>query len=73
MSEVADLLTQIATRLNLPPALDRTGLKGRYNFTVDASDFLQSIGPGTVAQDPSAIITGVSELVCRKFCTTSSD
>jgi uncharacterized protein (TIGR03435 family) len=63
MSEVADLLTQIATRLNLPPALDMTGLKGRYNFTVDASDFLQSIGAGNVAPDPAAIITGVSEIL----------
>ncbi len=63
MSEMADLLTQIAIRLNLPPVLDMTGLKGRYNFTVDASDFLQSIGAGNVAPDPSAIITGVSEVL----------
>lgn len=63
MGEVADLLTQIATRLNLPPAFDLTGLNGRYTFTVDASDFLQSIGAGNVAPDPSAIITGVSEIL----------
>jgi uncharacterized protein (TIGR03435 family) len=63
MSDVADLLTQIALRLNLPPVVDKTALKGRYNFTVDGSDMLQSIGAGNTEPDPSAIITFVSEVL----------
>ncbi len=63
LSEVADLLTQIATRLNLPPVIDMTGLKGRFNFTVDGTDLLQSIGAGNAAPDPSAIMVGVTEIL----------
>jgi uncharacterized protein (TIGR03435 family) len=63
LSEVADLLTQIATRMNLPPVVDMTGLKGRFDFTVDASDLLQSIGTGNAAPDPSAIMVGVIEIL----------
>jgi uncharacterized protein (TIGR03435 family) len=63
MSEVADILTQIAIRMNVPPIVDMTGLKGRYNFTVDGSEFLQSIGAGNVAPDPTAVITGVLEIL----------
>ena len=63
LSEVADLLTQIATRLNLPPVVDMTGLKGRFNFTVDGTDLLQSIGAGNAAPDPAAIMVGVSEIL----------
>lgn len=63
LSEVADLLTQIATRMNLPPVIDMTGLKGRYNFTVNASDFLQSLSAGNAAPDPSAIMVGVIEIL----------
>ena len=63
LSEVADILTMIATRLNLPPVIDMTGLKGRFDFTVDATDLLQSLGAGNVAPDPSAIMVGVSEIL----------
>ena len=63
LGEVADLLTQIATRLNLPPVVDMTGLKGRFNFTVDGTDLLQSIGAGNAAPDPSTIMVGVSEIL----------
>jgi uncharacterized protein (TIGR03435 family) len=63
LSEVADLLTQIATRLNLPPVIDMTGLKGRFNFTVDGTDLLQSIGAGSATPDPSAIMVGVTEIL----------
>jgi uncharacterized protein (TIGR03435 family) len=63
LSEVADLLTMIGTRLNLPPVVDMTGLKGRFDFTVDATDFLQSLGAGNAAPDPSAIMVGVSEIL----------
>ncbi len=60
MGEVADLLTQMAIRMNLPPVVDMTGLPGRYNFTIDGTDLLQSIGPGNAAPDPLAIMVGVS-------------
>jgi uncharacterized protein (TIGR03435 family) len=63
LSEVADLMTQIATRLNLPPVVDMTGLKGRFNFTVDATDFMQSLGAGNATPDPSAIMVGVIEIL----------
>ena len=63
LSEVADLLTMIATRLNLPPVIDMTGLKGRFNFSVDATDLLQSLGAGNAAPDPSAIMVGVTEIL----------
>ena len=63
MGEVADLLTQIATRMNLPPVTDMTGLKERFDFTVDATDLLQSIGAGNAAPDPSTIMVGVSEIL----------
>ena len=62
LSEVADLLTQIATRLNLPPVVDMTGLKGRFDFTVDGTDLLQSIGAGNTP-DPSTIMVGVREIL----------
>jgi uncharacterized protein (TIGR03435 family) len=62
LSEVADLLTQIATRMNLPPVVDMTGLKGRFDFMVDATDLLQSIGAGN-APDPSTIMVGVIEIL----------
>jgi uncharacterized protein (TIGR03435 family) len=63
LPEVADLLTQMAIRMNLPPVVDMTGLKGRYNFTVDGSEFLQSVGAGNTAPDPSAILSGVLEIL----------
>jgi len=63
LGEVADLLTQIATRLNLPPVIDMTGLKGRFDFTVDGTDLLQSIGAGDAAPDLSAIMVGVMEIL----------
>jgi len=63
LGEVADLLTQIASRMNLPPVVDMTGLKGRFNFTVDGTDLLQSIGAGNAAPDPSALMVGVLEIL----------
>lgn len=62
LGEVADLLTQIATRLNLPPVIDMTGLRGRFDFTVDGTDLLQSIGAGNTP-DPSTIMVGVTEIL----------
>jgi uncharacterized protein (TIGR03435 family) len=66
LSEVADFLTQMATRMNLPPVVDMTGLAGRYNFTVDATGFMQSVvgdRQGNVAPEPLAIVTGVQEIL----------
>jgi uncharacterized protein (TIGR03435 family) len=63
LGEVADLLTQVATRMNLPYVVDMTGLKGRYNFTVDASELLRSITDGKIAPDAAAIMVGVSEIL----------
>jgi len=63
LGEVADLLTQVATRMNLPYVVDMTGLKGRYNFTVDGSELLRSISDGKVAPDAAAIMVGVSEIL----------
>lgn len=63
LSEIADLLTQVATRLNLPYVVDMTGLKGRFDFTVDATDLLRSITDGKIAPDPSTIMVGVSEIL----------
>jgi len=64
MSEVAEFLTRGAVRaLNLPPVIDMTGLKGRYNFAIDATSFLQSLGGGKGAPDSAAIITGVQEIL----------
>jgi len=63
LGDVADLLTQIASRMNLPPVVDMTGLKGRFNFTVDGTDLLQSIGAGNAAPDPSALMVGVLEIL----------
>ena len=63
LGEVADMVTLVATRLNLPYVVDMTGLKGRYNFTVDGSEFLQSITDGKVAPDAAAIMVAVSEIL----------
>jgi len=66
MSEVADLLTQIAIKMNLPPVIDMTGLTGRYNFTIDGSGFIQSVvgdRQGNATPDPSAMINGVQEIL----------
>jgi len=63
LGEVADLLTMIATRMNLPYVVDMTGLKGRYNFSVDGSELLRSISDGKVAPDPAAMMVGVSEIL----------
>jgi uncharacterized protein (TIGR03435 family) len=71
LSEAADLMTQIATRLNLPPIIDKTGLKGRYNFTIDASDFLQSVRAGNVEPDPNSIVTGVIEILKEQLGLTA--
>lgn len=63
LAEVADLLNQVAARMNLPYVVDMTGLKGRYTFTVDGSELLRSISDGRVAPDPAAIMVGVSEIL----------
>ena len=63
LSEVADLVTVVATRMNLPYVVDMTGLKGRYNFTVDGSELLQSITDGKMAPDAVSIMVGVSEIL----------
>jgi uncharacterized protein (TIGR03435 family) len=64
MGEVADFLTQMAIRTNLPPVVDLTGLPGRYNFTIDPSGFLQSLaGGGKGAPDPLALVNGVQEIL----------
>jgi uncharacterized protein (TIGR03435 family) len=71
LSEAADLMTQIATRMNLPPIIDKTGLKGRYNFTIDASDFLQSVRAGNVEPDPTSIVSGVIEILKEQLGLTA--
>jgi uncharacterized protein (TIGR03435 family) len=63
LGEVADLLTMVATRMNLPYVVDMTGLKGRYNFTVDGSEVLRSITDGKIAPDAAAIMVAVSEIL----------
>ena len=63
LGEVADMLTLVATRMNLPYVVDMTGLKGRYNFTVDGSELLRSITDGKVAPDAAAIMVAVSEIL----------
>ena len=64
MGEVADLLTQMAIRINLPPVVDMTGLSGRYNFIIDPSGLLQSLGGGgKSAPDPLALVNGVQEIL----------
>ena len=55
--------SQIAARLNLPPVVDMTGLKGRFNFAVDGTDLLQSVGTGNATPDPAAIMVGVTEIL----------
>jgi len=66
LSEVADFLTQMAIRMNLPPVVDMTGLTGRYNFAIDGTGFMQSVvgdRQGNVPPDPSAIVIGVQEVL----------
>jgi len=64
VGEVADILTQMAVRMNLPPVIDMTGLSGRYNFTVDGGGFLQSLrGDGKAEPDPLTIVTAVQEVL----------
>jgi uncharacterized protein (TIGR03435 family) len=73
MSELAELMTQVSTSrkaLNLPPVIDKTGLAGRYTFTVDASGFLQSLGATNGPLDPNAIITGVQEILIEQLGLT---
>jgi uncharacterized protein (TIGR03435 family) len=63
LGEVADLVTMVASRMNLPYVVDMTGLKGRYNFTVDGSELLRSITDGKVEPDSAAIMVAVSEIL----------
>jgi uncharacterized protein (TIGR03435 family) len=63
LGEVADLLTMVAMRMNLPYVVDMTGLKGRYNFSVDGSELLRSITDGKIAPDAAAMMVGVSEIL----------
>jgi uncharacterized protein (TIGR03435 family) len=72
MQEIADMLTMGATRmLNLPePVVDQTGLKGRYNFTIDAAALMQkvtdAIGAGQ-RPDPDTVINAVQEVLQKQM------
>ena len=63
MSELADMVNVVAARMNLPYVVDMTGLKGRYNFTVDGSELLKSITDGKVAPDAAAMMVAVSQIL----------
>jgi uncharacterized protein (TIGR03435 family) len=50
--------------------VDQTGLKGRYNFTVDAAAFMQKITDAVGAgqrPDPDTVINLVSEVLQKQL------
>ena len=70
MAEVADLLSNFATRMNLAePVIDQTGLKGRYNFTLDGAAFMQRVTEAGTTQlpDPDVVINAVQEVLQKEM------
>jgi uncharacterized protein (TIGR03435 family) len=68
VGEVADFLTNVSVKLPVfnIPVIDATGLKGRYDFTIDAAGFLDTIrGAAGAGQVPPAdlILDGVQEVL----------
>jgi uncharacterized protein (TIGR03435 family) len=60
---MADLATLLAGRVEIP-VLDQTGLKGRYDFTIDVSSFASDPTTPGPAQDMAAVlITALQEQV----------
>jgi uncharacterized protein (TIGR03435 family) len=60
MPELAILLTQLAQELDRP-VLDKTGLTGKYNFTLNWSPTIHSISSHTDADDAVSIFTALQE------------
>ena len=67
MDEIADLLSNGGPKiLNLSePVVDQTGLKGRFNFTIDAEAFMQKFSEAAAAgrPDPDFVINAVQEVL----------
>ncbi len=67
MDEIVERLNGAAAQLNIgQPVIDQTGLKGRYNFSLNVSSFIQTvstaIGPGQ-KPDPDALINAVQDVL----------
>ena len=70
IGDIADLLSQASRAIpDVPPVVDRTGLTGRYNLSIDAGEFMQSVqaefqkGP----PDPSALVSVVQEILEKQL------
>jgi uncharacterized protein (TIGR03435 family) len=68
IQDLSDFLSTISTAIPIlnVPVIDATGVKGRFDFTVDGSEFLQSVRAAAVpGQQPSPdlIIEGVREIL----------
>jgi uncharacterized protein (TIGR03435 family) len=71
ISEIVETLSR-GRPADVPPMVDLTGLTGRYNFTVDASAFMQGLSgeantKGTGPLDLSAIIPAVQEILEKQL------
>jgi len=67
MNDIVDLLNRAVPQFNIDqPVIDQTGLKGRYNFSLDVSSFIQTvsaaIGPGQ-RPDPDVLINAVQNVL----------
>jgi uncharacterized protein (TIGR03435 family) len=60
MPQLAILLTQLARELDRPLS-DKTGLPGKYNFTLNWSPTIHSIASHTDADDTLSIFTALQE------------
>jgi uncharacterized protein (TIGR03435 family) len=55
--------------MDVPPVVDMTGLTGRYNFTIDASTFMQEFAAEAqkATPDPSVLIAGVQDVLEKQL------
>lgn len=70
VAEIAETLSRASRMLpDLPPVVDMTGLTGRYNFTVDASSFIQEANTegGKGGLDPASMIPYALEILEKQL------
>lgn len=72
IGEIVDTLSRGSRGIpgmDVPPVIDMTGLTGRYNFTIDASTFMQAFSAEAQKDtpDPSVLIGGVQDVLEKQL------
>jgi uncharacterized protein (TIGR03435 family) len=67
MDEIVEMLNRAGPQANITePVIDQTGLKGRYNFSVDAGAFMQTVNATITAgkiPDADTLINAVEDVL----------